>query len=82
MRSSRMQALVSRVTGFGLVTHSKKREIFVVFGVFILRFVFFDCKNINLVLKYLVFYEMLQKNYILKNKKKKIFYFHAYGQVS
>jgi hypothetical protein len=36
------------------------------------------CKDIDLILKYLVFFEMLQKNYI-KNKN---FFFNAYGQVS
>jgi hypothetical protein len=53
------------------------------FGVFILRSVFLYYKNTNLVLKYLVFYEMLQKYiYLKKLKKKKGFCFHAYGQVS
>jgi hypothetical protein len=52
------------------------------FGVFILRSVFLYYKNINLVLKYLIFYEMLQKYIYLKKLKKKGFCFHAYGQVS
>jgi hypothetical protein len=46
------------------------------FGVFILRSVFLYYKNTNLVLKYLVFYEMLQKYiYMKKLKKKKDFVF-------